>query len=256
MNAYNYLFFIRHIAARTVLPTLKRFEDGIWYSRNFEFLLRPLVSRLLDFFSLSSIMTQDQGLPRTVYVKLGQAIYNYYVDMLDAGIRMEGADNLVRDLFTLVMKAIEENFPTISTTSPGIISEIQHMQNMILHDDDIMPRPIEKTRGYMFTKAFGNELGVIRIDADSVEKFLEKIATKLVLLGESSKLSIVPILLIRQEVQTMMGLPTSLVWSSMTMTSVQAADSKLNTPTTLWGKDITLRCEQNNSKTVAFVDFS
>ena len=154
------------------------------------------------------------------------------------------------------MKAIEENFPTISTTSPGIISEIQHIQNMILHDDDITPRPIEKTRGYMFTKAFGNELGVIRIDADSVEKFLEKIATKLVLLGESSKLSIVPILLIRQEIQTMMGLPTSLVWSSMTMTSVQAADSKLNTPTTLWGKDIALRCEQNNSKTVAFVDFS
>ena len=191
-------------------------------------------------------MTQDQGLPRDVYVKLGQAICKYYMDMLDAGIRMEGADNIVRDLFTLVMKVFEENVPKTSTSSV-LISEMQHIQNMILHDDDITPRPIEKTRGYMFTKAFGNELGVIRIEAESVEKFLEKIASKLVLLGESSKLSIVPILLIRQEVQTLMGFPTSLVWSSMTMTSIQTADSKLTTKTTVWGKDITLRYEQNNS---------
>ena len=219
------------------------------YSKNFQYIMRPLAVRLIDFVSLDTIVTRDQGLPRTLYIRLAHTLYDYYVDMISGGIRMEGADNLIRELYTKVINFIAENIhptplPTTTTPPPmgwGIDAEIQHITHMILHDDDITPRPIEKTRGYMFLKAFGNELGVIRMNPESVEDLIAQIAAKVVLVGETDRLSMVPILLRREQVQTLMGVPTSLLWSTMTMTSIQIKDSKLTTENSVWAKDITLR---------------
>ena len=218
---------------------MKRFEDGIMYSKNLELMLRPLAGKLVDFLSINTVMTHNQALPRTIYLRLSQTLCNIFLEMMDAGIRLEGADNLVRDLYTKIMTFIADKIP--ETISTKIIGELQHIQSSILHDDHITPRPVEETKGYMFLKAFGNELGVIRMNPESVEDLIAQIAAKVVLVGETDRLSMVPILLGREQVQTLMGVPTSLLWSTMTMTSIQIKDSKLTTEDSVWAKDITLR---------------
>lgn len=227
------------LTAQTLLPTVERFEDGFWYSQNRQYFLTRLGLTVFRHLETSFITTPEQAIPRSFLMRLTREYCGYFMNVIEMGVRLEGADTYLQELYEkLFAPEMLETYPMHIRSYMKDLTRL----HQIIKKGDLTFRSTEKPEGHIFFKVLGNELGIYRLDENTLIDFGNQVFDELMTLGKNRIFDIQSLFPAQLKAQTPMGVTMFSDVLLISMTSLHTDDStKAANKDVMWAKDITLR---------------
>jgi hypothetical protein len=226
------------VAAQTLLPTIRRFEDDMWYSKNTRYIIASVTRRLGFVLRSSKIHDHTQALPVNGYLNIAQAVSGYYVNLLETGFRVEGLDHVVKDF--ILNWAKTQQMPE-NVFSGKFRKEIDQLQSLLT--DEYVPKTLDETKGYIFFKHLGNEIGVFTVkdmQTWDIKKYMEE--TLYSWESRVNYFTVMPFVHATIKINTPFGVPMVADWSSVAVFSLHSEKvDQINDQDTLIHRHITPR---------------
>ena len=174
-------------------------------------------------------------------MKLTKEYCGYFLNAFEMGLRFEGADTYFQQLYEKF--TTPEMLDTYSTYTRSFVRDLKRIHK-ILTEEDITERPIEQTRGYIFFRTLGSELGLIRFNKTTLDNLYSDLIENLMTLGKNRFFDVTSLPPVGVRAQTPMGVMMFNDMSLLTMTSIhtdEAIDTITTTKNLLLAKHVTLR---------------
>lgn len=222
------------VAAQTLLPTIRHFEDDMWYSKNMQHFIAAVAHRMGFLLKNNVAFNHEQALPSAGYLNIAQSISGYYINLLEAGFETEGMDKIVRE-FILNWFNPETTIDN-EMINPKFRREMNLIHSMLT--EKITTKDLPETSVQIFFRHLGDEIGLFTLEDLSEFDFLNTLLTW----DASVKyFNIMPIISATMKIQTPFGVPMIADWSSLFALSIHSNVIEPLTEDTIFHRTITPR---------------